>query len=102
MNVGIVGLGKMGLLHASILNSLDGVKLTTVAENDKLISNYIKNSISSVNIYNDYKKMINSEDLDLVYITTPIDTHVPIALQCIENKINFFLEKVHVREHPDI
>ena len=93
MNVGIVGLGKMGLLHAGILNSLDGVKLTTVAENDKLISNYIKNSISSVNIYNDYKKMINSEDLDLVYITTPISTHVPIALQCIENKINFFLEK---------
>jgi len=93
MNVGIVGLGKMGLLHAGILNSLDGVKVNTVAENDKLISNYIKNSISSVNIYNDYKKMINSEDLDLVYITTPIATHVPIALQCIENKINFFLEK---------
>jgi len=93
MNVGIVGLGKMGLVHAGILNSLDGVKLTTVAENDKLISNYIKKSISSVNIYNDYKKMINSEDLDLVYITTPIATHVPIALQCIENKINFFLEK---------
>jgi len=93
MNVGIVGLGKMGLLHAGILNSLDGFKITTVAENDKLISNYIKNSISSINIYNDYKKMINSEDLDLVYITTPIATHVPIALQCIENKINFFLEK---------
>lgn len=93
MNVGIVGLGKMGLLHAGILNSLDGVKITSVAENDKLISNYIKNSISYVNIYNDYKKMINSEDLDLVYITTPISTHVPIALRCIEKKINFFLEK---------
>lgn len=32
LRVAVVGLGKMGLLHASILNVLSNVKLTAVCE----------------------------------------------------------------------
>lgn len=93
MNIGIVGLGKMGLLHAGILNSLDGVKITAIAEKENLIANYVKNSISDVNIYEDYDKMLESEKLDLAYITTPISSHLPVASSCIRNDTNFFIEK---------
>jgi len=93
MNVGVVGFGKMGLLHAGILNSMNNVKITAVAEKERLISNYIKNSLSDVKVYQDYKKMIDSEELDLVYVTTPVATHIPVALSCTRNKINFFIEK---------
>lgn len=93
MNVGIVGLGKMGLLHAGILNSLPDVKITAITEKESLIANYVRNSMSSVNVYDDYLNMINSEELDLIYITTPISSHFLIAQDCIENKINFFIEK---------
>lgn len=93
MNVGIVGLGKMGLLHAGILNTFSNVKLTTIAEKETMIAKFIKNSLPQITVYNDYKEMIESENLDLVYITTPISLHFPIALLCIKNKINLFLEK---------
>jgi predicted dehydrogenase len=93
MNVAVIGLGKMGLLHAGILNSLKDVNLIAIAEKEKIISNYIKSSLNNVKVYEDYEKMFELEDIDLAYITTPVSTHVPIALACINNKINFFMEK---------
>src|SRR5438445_4576439 len=93
MNVGIVGLGKMGLLHAGILNSLPDVRVTAVTEKESLIANYIKSAFSNIKVYDDHEKMLRDEKLDLVYITTPISSHLPIALSCIENEINFFVEK---------
>ena len=42
MNVGIVGLGKMGLLHAGVLNTLDDVQIVSVAEKDSLVTKHLK------------------------------------------------------------
>jgi predicted dehydrogenase len=93
MNIGVVGLGKMGLLHTGILNSLPGVSITAITEKESFIANYIKSAFSNIKVYDDHEKMLRDEKLDLVYITTPISSHLPIALSCIENEINFFVEK---------
>jgi len=93
LRVGVVGLGKMGLLHAGILNSIDNVKIVAISEKEKLLVKYIKSSLSHVTAYDDYVKMIEAEDLDLIYITTPISSHFPIVLSCIKNKTSFFVEK---------
>ncbi len=44
VNVGILGIGKMGILHTSILNSLEGVQIKA----DGLISHYMRNRNSSI------------------------------------------------------
>lgn len=93
MKIGIIGLGKMGLLHMGILNSIDGVELVSVSEKESLIINYVKNSLPHLNVYSDYNEMIKKETLDVVYVTTPIDSHFPILNSCINNGINFFIEK---------
>lgn len=93
MKAGVVGLGKMGLLHMGILNSVEDVNLICVTETEKLIQNYIHSSLTHIHVYDDYETMLNSENLDLLYITTPIHTHIPIALSCIKNNCNFFMEK---------
>jgi predicted dehydrogenase len=93
MKVGVVGLGKMGLLHMGILNSLEDVKIVAITEKEKIISRYIKNSLPQINVYDDSEKMFESEELDLVYITTPISSHFPIALSSIKKNINLFIEK---------
>ena len=41
LQAGIIGMGKMGLLHAAILNSLKNVKVSAVADSEKLIINFI-------------------------------------------------------------
>jgi predicted dehydrogenase len=93
LNIGIVGLGKMGLLHTGILNSIYNVKTVAISEKEKIIAKYLKSSLPDINLYEDYEKMFEAEDLDLVYITTPVSSHFPITSLCIKNKINFFVEK---------
>ena len=37
MDIGIVGLGKMGIAHMAILNALDGAQIKAVAESQKIV-----------------------------------------------------------------
>ena len=38
INIGVIGMGKMGILHTGILSSLDGVGVKAVAEINKTLS----------------------------------------------------------------
>jgi predicted dehydrogenase len=93
LNACVIGLGKMGLLHAGILNRLDGVRITAVAEREKIIANYVKESLPDVHVYEDSEEMFESEKLDVAFITTPVSSHYPIAESCIKHNIHFFIEK---------
>jgi predicted dehydrogenase len=93
VKAGLVGIGKMGILHSGILHSMDVVKLQAVTEKDKRTHNFIKTVLPDIRVYSDYEEMLNEEDLDLVYITTPIQSHVEMAEACVEKSINFFVEK---------
>ncbi len=93
MQVGIVGLGKMGLLHAGVLNSFDNIQIVSVAEKDSLLTKHLKNVLPEINVYKDFEKMLDSENLDFVHITTPVVSHLPLTLISIKKGINFFIEK---------
>ena len=93
MNVGIVGLGKMGLLHTAILNTFDDVKVVSISEKEKLITKYINDAFPKTKIYENFEDMFSNEKLDLVFITTPTLSHFQIMNSCIEHGINFFVEK---------
>jgi len=93
MNVGLVGLGKMGILHAGVLNTLNNVKIISVAETESLLTKNFKKILPQINVYQNIDNMLDSEDLDLVYITTPVISHLPLSLSCIKKETNFFVEK---------
>ena len=95
VNVGIVGLGKMGILHMGVLNALDGVKVKAIAEKEKsnFILHGIKRFLPEVEVYSDCIKMLDKCDIDVVYITTPTKYHVTMAKDCLERGIPFFVEK---------
>lgn len=93
INAGLIGLGKMGMLHLGILNASNGVKVKAIAESQGFIKRVIKNILPASNIYDNYEDMLDKEDLDFVYITTPTSLHVTMAKSCMEREINFFVEK---------
>ncbi len=45
---GIIGLGKMRMLHAAILNSIDNIRVTTVAYTEKLITSFVEKNIPTI------------------------------------------------------
>jgi predicted homoserine dehydrogenase-like protein len=46
LRVAVVGLGKMGLLHANILNTLQGVELAAVCDKSGLIQRLFQRALT--------------------------------------------------------
>jgi len=93
LKVAVIGMGKMGILHTGILNSISDVEVKVLVDNQDAILSFIKAGLPSVSTYKDYEYAFRHEDIDLVYITTPNSLHTKIALACVERGIPFFVEK---------
>jgi predicted dehydrogenase len=94
LRVGIIGSGKMGLLHASLLKIMPGVQLTAVCEKSSLTRRLAKQIFGSIPVVKDLDKL-SSIDLDVLYVTTPTPTHFSVATQVYEKRLarNVFVEK---------
>jgi len=94
LKVGVVGLGKMGLLHAGILNVLPNVQLTALCEKSGMIRRFFKKAFKQAQIVDDVEKFAGLA-LDAVFVTTPIPSHFSIAKTVYVGKIarDLFVEK---------
>lgn len=94
LRVAVVGLGKMGLLHASILNILPNVQLKALCDKGLITRKFLKKVFNGIHVVNDVDKL-SDLDLDAVYVTTPISSHFPIARTTYSKEIarNLFVEK---------
>jgi len=92
--VAVVGLGKMGLLHASILSVLDDVELVALCEKSTLVRRFGKRIIPGVSVVADLAELYGM-GLDAVYVTTPVPSHLPVIKAIYTEGIahNVFVEK---------
>lgn len=93
IKVAVVGLGKMGLLHLSILNSFNDVKISALIDSNVKIFKTIKSMGISANSYPDLDSALKNEKIDAVYILTPTFIHFSLLKKAIEKGINVFIEK---------
>ena len=93
LRVGVIGFGKMGLLHASIANGLPIAQLTAAADPTAGLLESIKRLKPGLAIYEDYERMLTEQSLDAVFITSPTHLHSPMALACVQKGIPFLVEK---------
>lgn len=90
--VGILGLGAISNRHIdSILNNKN-FKLVSVCDINQKITKSLSKKLS-VNGYTELEKMLKNEDLDMVSILTPNSTHYDNMITCIENGVDFLVEK---------
>jgi predicted dehydrogenase len=94
LKAAVVGLGKMGLLHTCILNVMPGVRVVAVCEKSALMRRMAGKALRNVRIVDDVEKLAGL-DLDMVYVTTPIPSHFPIAktIYSVGISRNLFVEK---------
>ncbi|MCM8769235.1 MAG: Gfo/Idh/MocA family oxidoreductase [Candidatus Omnitrophica bacterium] len=92
MNVGIIGAGRMGVVHVNALKKIDWVKIVAVC--DLLVERAVALAKElSAKAYTDYQEMLDREKIEAVWICTPADVHPENVLACIERGVPFFLEK---------
>ena len=97
MKYALIGCGRIATNHikAAMNNDLDIVaicdivprKMKELMEKHELIKN------NSIKFYEDYKRMIDENEIELVSIATESGLHAEIALYCIEHNINVIIEK---------
>ena len=92
LKAGIIGLGKMGLSHAAIVGPHKDVDLVAVCDTSSMILDAFK-KFTKVRTYDDYKKMIDTENLDFVVIATPTKYHYPMVKYALNKGIHIFCEK---------
>lgn len=100
VKVAVVGVGKMGLLHASILGADPGVELVALCEQNNIVRRFVKKSLNVRNIVGDVKELKGLQ-LDAVYVTTPASSHYGIIKSVYHQGIarNVFCEKPLASNH---
>jgi predicted dehydrogenase len=82
----------MGITHYSILNNHPGVQLVAVCDSSRFLLKSFQ-AYCPIEVFTDYREMIESVDLDFVIISTPPASHVEIVDACARRGLAMFVEK---------
>lgn len=93
LKLAIIGVGRMGITHFSIINSHPDIEIKAIVETSSLIIDMMKKYIKDINTYTDFYKLFEDEILDAVIICTPPALHYSIALNAAKKGIHVFSEK---------
>lgn len=97
VNVGVIGLGRMGMLHLMNCLKIDDVKVVAAADSSKKALNRAK-SLGVPNVYEDYHDLYrHSSDLDAVVLALPNFLHFETIQLALEAGLNVFTEKPMAR-----
>lgn len=100
IKIGVIGLGKMGISHCSILGAHPNVDLVGACDTSKFIR-WMLGKYSKIPVFDDYKKMIREQRPDCIFIATPTSSHFDIAKHCLDKGIHLFLEKPCCLKYSD-
>lgn len=93
LRAAVVGLGKLGLLHAATFNVLPNCRLVAVVDKTRTVLDSLKARMDNIAAYTDHIGMLETARPDLVAIATPTGLHVPVALDCVRRGVPIFIEK---------
>ena len=93
LQIGIIGLGKMGRLHLSNCRFIEGVNVVAGADPSDRARARTKKQLSSLKLYKSYEEMLDQVALDAVVIALPNFLHHQAVQAASEKRVNIFIEK---------
>ncbi|WP_168119739.1 Gfo/Idh/MocA family oxidoreductase [Paenibacillus sp. HB172176] len=93
INIGIIGTGWFGMMHAAKLAKLEDVRVAAFTATNQLKADTAAKSFSGAKGFDDVAAMLESCKLDAVYVCVPPFAHGRIEEELIERGIPFLVEK---------
>ena len=90
LNVGLIGLGKMGKYHLNLYSDIRDVKLMGICDANAEVVNELASKVG-VNGYTNYKEMFPY--VDAITIAAPTRFHYEIAKECLLAGKHLLVEK---------
>lgn len=92
---GIIGLGNIAFEFAKAFYNADNAELIAVASksNEKLIKFKENFKLNDENLYDNYEKILDNEEIDIYYVALPNSLHFEWVMKLVEKKKNILVEK---------
>jgi predicted dehydrogenase len=92
IKVCLIGVGKMGISHLSILGAHPDVQVVGVCDTSKMVLDVLK-KYSEFTCYFDYEEMLEKAEPDAVFVSVPTKYHASIVKKVLEKGKHVFAEK---------
>lgn len=94
INVGIVGLGRAGIIHArNFTRSVKYARVEALADSSKENLEKDSNELGVTKTYSDYNELIKDENIDAIIIATPTMLHKDITIKAANAGKHILCEK---------
>lgn len=93
MNIGIIGLGRIGKVHLKAIQKIDGLKVLAVSDIDEKHCHQIAKENDIAYTYIDYNELIANKNIDAVWICSPSKLHYEQVSAALDNNKYVFCEK---------
>ncbi len=98
---GIIGTGIMGKAGGRILQMVEGVEVTALADISEPTLKEAATEFNLSSTYKNYQNMLEKEDLDAVYVATPDQYHRDACVDAMHAGCNVLVEKPMTTKQED-
>lgn len=92
LRIGVVGLGKMGLSHLSMIRAHPRVRVDAVVDSTAYVLDVLA-KYTGLATFTDLDEALAAVPLDAVVIATPTRLHASMVQRCLEAGLHVFCEK---------
>ena len=100
VRIAMIGLGKMGLSHVSIVRAHPGVQLVAACDTMTYLTDVLT-KYTGLKCYDDMDRMLAEEQLDAVVVSTPSKLHADMVQKALDRGLAVFCEKPFVLDVAD-
>ncbi len=93
IKLAIIGFGRMGITHFSILNSNPNVVVVAIVDTSQIVLSLLGKYVTGIKTYTNYFDMFANEELNAIIICTPPTLHYEISTAAHSQNIHVFCEK---------
>ena len=89
----LIGCGKVADQHVQAILRIPGCKIVALCDHELLMAKQLGERTGVTTCFSDLSEMLQTTRPDVVHITTPPQSHFPVAKQCLEFGSHVYLEK---------
>ena len=94
LRIGVIGAGRIGRVHTpNLVHRVERAEVLALADIDLEAARKLGEPLGIPQILTDYREILNDPAIDAVFVLSPTDTHVEIAIQAAKAGKHIFCEK---------
>ncbi len=94
----VIGLGKLGILHMSVVNMIPRAELCALADINKGLAKYVEQAGIKAPFYSDTARMLAEVKPDAAVFCLPASVNLSVAELCLARDMDLFVEKPLARD----